>query len=52
MFLQFLDCVSQLLYQFPTDFEFSYSYLGQMWELAQCNLYGNFLCNCEVEMNR
>lgn len=45
IFLQFLDCVSQLLYQYPTDFEFNYRYLQDLADFAHTNLFGNFLCN-------
>jgi hypothetical protein len=46
VFLQFLDCVSQMMCQFPSDFEFNYKFLQEIGELAYTHLFGNFLCNC------
>ncbi len=48
VFLQFLDCVSQLLYQFPSEFEFNYKFLKEIGEQAYSSIFGNFLCNCEM----
>ncbi len=52
VFLQFLDCVSQLLHQFPTEFEFNFKYLQYVAEAAYNNLFGTFLFNCELEMRK
>ena len=43
VFLLFLDCVWQLVQQFPSVFEFSESYLLRLHDLMYCCLYGNFL---------
>lgn len=43
VFLLFLDCVWQLVQQFPSVFEFSESYLLRLHDLVHCCCYGNFL---------
>ncbi|KAK9480148.1 protein-tyrosine phosphatase-like protein [Lipomyces japonicus] len=49
VFHQFLDCVYQLLRQFPDRFEFTERFLRRMlYHLYSCQ-YGNFLYNCERE---
>ena len=49
IFLQFLDCVHQLLRQFPTKFEFNELLLSFIHdELLNCR-FGTFLYNCERE---
>lgn len=45
VFLQFLDCVHQLLLQFPCDFEFNTSYLFKLAQHTYSSLFGTFLCN-------
>ncbi|XP_044763378.1 myotubularin-related protein 3 isoform X2 [Coccinella septempunctata] len=45
VFLQWLDCVHQLLKQFPCDFEFSEAYLVKLAQHIYSNLFGTFLCN-------
>lgn len=27
IFLQYLDCVTQIMYQFPSEFEFNYKFI-------------------------
>ncbi|XP_064618787.1 myotubularin-related protein 10-A-like isoform X2 [Lineus longissimus] len=46
IFLLFLDCVWQLLQQFPSSFEFSETYLTTLWDSAHIGLFGNFLFDC------
>jgi hypothetical protein len=48
-FLQFLDCVSQLVHQNPSSFEFNFKYLGRIANLMQLNIYGTFLANSSKE---
>lgn len=45
MCLQFLDCVWQILQQFPTFFEFNSSFLVTIAEELFNGLYGTFICN-------
>ncbi|KAJ9581268.1 hypothetical protein L9F63_023540 [Diploptera punctata] len=49
VFLQWLDCVHQLLRQFPCSFEFSHSYLVKLAQHTYSNLFGTFLCNSTQE---
>ncbi|KRX97688.1 Tyrosine-protein kinase CSK [Trichinella pseudospiralis] len=45
-FLLFLDCVFQLLVQYPTDFQFTEHYLIAMWDLSLTGLVVSFSTNC------
>ncbi|XP_072325497.1 phosphatidylinositol-3,5-bisphosphate 3-phosphatase MTMR4 isoform X4 [Scyliorhinus torazame] len=45
VFLQWLDCVHQLLKQFPCLFEFSDAFLVKLVQHTYSCLYGTFLCN-------
>eukprot|EP00440_Ansanella_granifera_P072032 gb/GFBE01078169.1/.p1 GENE.gb/GFBE01078169.1/~~gb/GFBE01078169.1/.p1 ORF type:complete len:330 (+),score=75.72 gb/GFBE01078169.1/:1-990(+) len=49
VFVQWLDCVSQLLRQFPDAFEFSDAVLLRLTQEVYSNLYGTFLCDNEQE---
>ncbi|PSN38099.1 Myotubularin-related protein 3 [Blattella germanica] len=49
VFLQWLDCVHQLLNQFPCSFEFSQAYLVKLAQHTYSNLFGTFLCNSTQE---
>ncbi|XP_049825231.1 myotubularin-related protein 4 isoform X2 [Aethina tumida] len=49
VFLQWLDCVHQLLGQYPCDFEFSQTYLVKLAQHTYSNLFGTFLCNTQQE---
>ncbi|XP_028415229.1 myotubularin-related protein 3-like [Dendronephthya gigantea] len=49
VFLQFLDCVHQLLRQFPCSFEFNETFLVKLAHHTYSCLYGTFLCNTEQE---
>ena len=43
--MQFMDCVYQLLNQFPTAFEFSSKLLVTIVDASYSCQYGTFLCN-------
>lgn len=49
IFLLFLDCVFQLMVQFPLRFEFSEEYLQTIYEQLLGTLHGDFIHNCDVE---
>lgn len=50
IFLQFLDCVQQLLHQFPFAFEFNDAFLAEIAYNAYSCRFGNFLCNTYQEI--
>lgn len=43
VFLLFLDCVWQLLQQFPSSFAFTETYLTSLWDSVQLGLFETFL---------
>uniref|UniRef100_A0A1B6FET7 Myotubularin phosphatase domain-containing protein n=1 Tax=Cuerna arida TaxID=1464854 RepID=A0A1B6FET7_9HEMI len=47
VFLLFLDCVWQLLQQFPADFQMSETYLTTLWDSAHISVFETFLFDCE-----
>lgn len=47
--LKFVDCVWQLLDQFPRSFEFTGTYLIALMEHVYSGLYGSFLFNNDAE---
>ena len=49
VFLQFLDCVHQLLMQFPSLFEFNDEFLCEIAKHINSMRFGTFLMNCEKE---
>ena len=49
IFLQWLDCVHQLLLQFPCHFEFNLSFLVKLASHTYSSLFGTFLCNSASE---
>ena len=49
IFLQWLDCVHQLLRQFPCHFEFNASFLVKLATHVYSQLYGTFLGNSQLE---
>eukprot|EP00004_Rigifila_ramosa_P016485 TRINITY_DN3917_c0_g1_i5.p1 TRINITY_DN3917_c0_g1~~TRINITY_DN3917_c0_g1_i5.p1 ORF type:complete len:449 (+),score=75.96 TRINITY_DN3917_c0_g1_i5:900-2246(+) len=49
VFLQFLDCVHQLLAQHPGEFEFNYSYLVELADALYSCRFGTFLADNRQE---
>ncbi|NXM25733.1 MTMR9 protein, partial [Oxyruncus cristatus] len=49
VFLLFLDCVWQILRQFPCSFEFNEQFLIMLFEHAYASQFGTFLGNSESE---
>ncbi|KAL8162090.1 hypothetical protein V2J09_013579 [Rumex salicifolius] len=49
IFLQWIDCVSQLLRMYPSAFEFSSVFLVDFLDCVLSCRFGNFLCNSEKE---
>ncbi|KAK9282677.1 hypothetical protein L1049_010897 [Liquidambar formosana] len=49
IFLQWVDCVSQLLRMYPLAFEFSSAFLVDFLDCVLSCRFGNFLCNSEKE---
>lgn len=45
--LLFLDCVWQLLQQYPEEFEFSETFLTTLWDSAFLPIFDTFLFNSE-----
>ncbi|KAI3721832.1 hypothetical protein L2E82_32851 [Cichorium intybus] len=52
IFLQWVDCVSQLLRMYPFAFEFSSAFLVDFLDCVLSCRFGNFLCNSENERER
>ncbi|XP_019754641.2 myotubularin-related protein 3 isoform X3 [Dendroctonus ponderosae] len=52
VFLQWLDCIHQLIRQFPVSFEFSHNYLIKLAQHTFSNLYGTFLCNTHKQRSK
>lgn len=49
LFLLFLDCVWQLLQQFPEEFEFSETFLTSLWDSVFLPVFDTFMFNSETE---
>jgi myotubularin-related protein 1/2 len=49
VFLQFLDCVFQLIQQFPAHFEFNECLLLELAQVAFSGRFGTFFCNSHKE---
>lgn len=52
IFLQFLDCVWQIMQQFPNVFEFNENFLITLLDHSYSCLFGTFLCNSEQQRAR
>ncbi|KAJ9540198.1 hypothetical protein OSB04_026704 [Centaurea solstitialis] len=52
IFLQWVDCVSQLLRMYPFAFEFSSAFLVDFLDCVLSCRFGNFLCNSENEREK
>ncbi|EMP31288.1 Splicing factor 3B subunit 4, partial [Chelonia mydas] len=52
VFLLFLDCVWQLLQQFPASFEFTETYLVALHDSSYIPFFSTFLFNCQWERDR
>ena len=51
-FILFLDCVYQLLQNFPQSFDFNSEFLVTLAEAAYSGVFGNFIGDCESERIR
>jgi hypothetical protein len=49
VFIQFLDCVLQILRQFPTHFEFGESLLLDLTEMVYDGRFGTFMLDSDLE---
>ena len=49
MFIQFLDCVTQIMHQYPLSFEFSTKYITILLSYIYSNRFGNFLSSSKNE---
>lgn len=49
LFVLFLDCVWQLLDQYPAAFQFTETYLTVLYDSTRISLFGTFLFNCPHE---
>lgn len=52
VFIQWLDCVHNIMAQYPCAFEFSKSYLVKLAQHTYSNIFGTFLCNSGAERKR
>jgi len=52
IFLQFIDCVWQIMQQFPNVFEFNENFLMTVVDHSYSCLFGTFLCNSEQQRAR
>ncbi|XP_033221673.1 myotubularin-related protein 3 [Belonocnema kinseyi] len=52
VFLQWLDCIHQLIKQFPCYFQMSPAYLVKLAQHTYSQLFGTFLCNTRQERLR
>uniref|UniRef100_A0A7M5X7A4 Phosphatidylinositol-3-phosphatase n=1 Tax=Clytia hemisphaerica TaxID=252671 RepID=A0A7M5X7A4_9CNID len=52
VFLQFLDCICQILMQFPNAFEFNNKYLVRIAEHLNSGWFGNFFFNTQKDLEQ
>ncbi|KAJ1021839.1 hypothetical protein NDA16_003602 [Ustilago loliicola] len=52
VFHQFLDCMWQIMRQFPDRFEYDSAYLVELLQVVQECKYGTFLMDCERERQK
>lgn len=52
IFLQFIECVWQIMQQFPNVFEFNENFLITVVDHSYSCLFGTFLCNSEQQRTR
>ncbi|KAL1542334.1 Carrier protein, mitochondrial, variant 2 [Salvia divinorum] len=52
IFLQWIDCISQLLRMYPFAFEFSSVFLVDLLDCVLSCRFGNFFCNSEKERHQ
>lgn len=49
VFLQFLDCIHQIMNQYPTAFEFNMDFLKDLAYHAYTGTFGTFLCDNQLD---
>lgn len=52
VFLHFIDCVYQLTQQFPSEFEFSETYLHTLLDSLHACMFDTFLFDCEKQRDK
>jgi len=52
VFLHFIDCVYQLTQQFPSEFEFSETYLHALLDSLHACMFDTFLFDCEKQRDK
>lgn len=52
VFLLFLDCVWQMLQQYPEEFEFCQTYLTTLWDSCFLPLFDTFQFDCNADRQR
>ena len=52
IFIQFMDCVFQMIQQFPTSFEYNEKFLIAVCDAVFSNVFGNFLGDSDKERKK
>lgn len=52
VFMQFLDCIHQLMHQYPTAFEFNMEFLRDLAYHSYTGSFGTFLCDNQIERTK